>query len=146
MNCWPNASPHFAASMRASVSGLPPGASPTSTRTGFCGQIWACASAGACNATAIIASRDAKRFIRGGRISDLRVYAQQVRDRFRRPAAEAALGGDAEVARVFRRDGDAPTRALDSVRVMHQSEEEFRLATQFQLQERREIGRVVAIH
>src|SRR5882762_4395615 len=144
MNCWPNASPHFAASMRASVSGLPPGASPTRTRTGFCGQTWACASPGACNATAIIASRDAKRFIQGGRISDLRVYAQQVRDRFRRPAAEAALGGDAEIARVFRRDGDALTRALDSVGVVHQPEEEFRLATQFQLAKRSEIGFVFA--
>src|SRR5207302_9199134 len=70
-----------------------------------------------------------------------RVYAQQVRNRFRRPAAETAFGGDAEVARVFRRDGDAAARALDSVRVVQQPEEELRLATQFQLQKRGEIDR-----
>src|SRR5882762_7183120 len=82
---------------------------------------------------------------RGGKISsDFRVYAQQVRNRFRRPAAETALGGDAEVARVFRRDGDAAARALDAVRVVNQPEEELRLAMQFQLQKRGEIALVVA--
>src|SRR5204863_6640377 len=78
--------------------------------------------------------------------SDLGVYAQQVRDGLRRPAAEAALRGDAEIARVSRRGGDARSRALDSVRVVHQSEEELRPATQFQPQKRGEIGLVVATH
>src|SRR5437870_4365470 len=76
----------------------------------------------------------------GGKLSsDFGVYAQQVRNRFRRPAAEAALGGDAEVARVFRRDGDAVARALDPVRIVHQPEEELRPALQFQIQKRGEI-------
>src|SRR5438445_13360190 len=71
---------------------------------------------------------------RGGKVSsDFRVYAQQVRNRFRGPAAETALGGDAEVARVFRRDGDTVARALDAVRVVHQPEEELRLSTQLKL-------------
>src|SRR5438552_11419951 len=77
--------------------------------------------------------------------SDLGVYAQQVREGLRRPAAEAAFGGDAEIARVFRRGGDARSRALDSVRVVHQPEEELRLATRFQPEKRGEIGLVVAI-
>src|SRR5258706_4916118 len=144
-NCWPKASPHFDASMRARVSGLPPGASPTRTRTGFCGQAGACASAGPCHAEAKRASRIAKRFMTQGISSDFTVYAQQVRDRFRRPAPEAALGGDAEVARVFRRDGDARSRNLEAVGVVHQPEEELRPAMQFQLAKRSEIGFVAAI-
>src|SRR5580765_1188865 len=128
-NCWPSAAVHFAASMRASVSGLPPGASPTRTRTGFCGH--ACAPAAPDHTAATSPNNSTRRFIRPP-LSELRVNAQQVGNRLRRPPAEAALGGDAEIASVSRGSVDAFSRSFDTVRVMHEPEEEFRLRTELE--------------
>src|SRR5690349_9834272 len=142
-NCWPRAAVHFAASIRASVSGLPPGASPTRTRTGFCGQAWGIAAPD--QAVAMSDRKSAKRFISPPNRSKLGVHPQQVRNRFRRPPPEAAFGCNPEVARVFRGDCNSLPRALDPVRVVYQSEEELRLRGELQLRQRSEIGVVAAI-
>src|SRR5437879_11538073 len=47
-----------------------------------------------------------------------------------------------DLANAHRRGGDARSRALDSVRVVHQPEEELRLATRFQPEKRGEIGQI----
>src|SRR6266705_5028709 len=144
-NCWPSAPLSFAASMRARVSGLPPGARPTRTRTGFCGQA-DCASARPCQPAANIANSSASRFMMYPYGSGFGVNAQQIRNRLGRPAAEAALGGDAEAARVFCCDRDAFARALDSVAVVHQPEKQLGLMGELHLLQGFEIGVVRAIH
>src|SRR5882672_2749165 len=140
-NCWPSAPVHFAASMRARVSGLPPGARPTRTRTGFCGQ--ACARAAPGNVAAARPINRAKRFMLPP--SDLRMDAEQVRNRLRRSPPEPALGGDAEIPGVPRRRRDALPRPRDAVRIVHQPEKELRPRIQLQPDERRKMVLVVAL-
>src|SRR6266704_2261087 len=145
-NCRPSAPLSFAESMRARVSGLPPGARPTRTRTGFCGQT-DCASARPCQPAANIANSSASRFMMYPPYgSDSGVHAQQIRDRFGRPATEAALGRDAEAARVFCCDRDTFARALDAIDVVHQSKKQPGLVSELQFRKRFEIGVVRAIH
>src|SRR4029077_4389062 len=139
-NCWPSAPLHFAARMRASVSGLPPGARPTRTRTGFCGQ--ACASAAPDQAAAITVSHNAMRFMLPP--SDLGVNAQKIGNRLRRSPPETTFGGDAEIPRISLPGREAPSRPSAAVRIVHQAEEEPRARVEFEAGERCEVGVVAA--
>src|SRR5262249_2372251 len=74
------------------------------------------------------------------RLSDLGVYAQQARNRLRWPPPESAFGGDAEIACVFLRDGDASPRSFDTVGIVHESKEELGPRMELQVEQRREVG------
>jgi len=141
-NCCPSAAVHFAASMRAKVSGLPPGASPTRTRTGFCGQ--ACGLAIPDHTAAARPNNSAKRFIPPP-FSELRVNAQQISE-----STPAADGRSPHSWRCRNRDvsrGGSMRffRSFDTVRVVHQPEEQLRFRGEPQSGKRLEIAIVGAI-